>query len=205
MGKYLEIIKENSRHNLPIQAGIAILLLCLSPLVLGIENLPLADTAKVLEMYVALLGIIFLPPIFFPEQNKDLRDLIRSKYTNITVIYVLRAFEAIVILCLLLGAYMLILLNNGCAVDFPQYFAGTLSEMIFMGSLGILFYALTDNLIAGYMIPIFYYITALGSGAKYLKSFYPFSMSLGSFVEKYWLLGAGFILGAIGIYLREKK
>lgn len=205
MAKYWEIVKENSRHNIPIHTGISILLLCISPLVFGVENLPPVDTAKVLEMYVSLLGIILLIPIFLPEQNPELRDLIRSKYTKITVIYVIRALESIVILGLLLGIYMGILTSNGCAMEFAQFFGGTLAEMIFMGGLGILCYALFDNLIAGYMIPIFYYISAIGSGAKYLKVFYPFSMSIGSYTEKYWLLSAGLLLSAIGIYLRGEK
>lgn len=205
MGKYLEIVKENSRHNIWIHTGISILLLCLSPLILGIENLPPSDTAKVLEMYAALLGILLLIPIFLPEQNKELRDLIRSKYTSITAIYVIRALESVIILSLLLGSYMAVLAFNGCAMEFPQYFAGTLAEMLFMGGLGLFGYAVFDNLIVGYMIPVIYYITAIGNGNKILGVFYPFSMYMGSYTEKYWLLAAGLLLGILGIYIRGKK
>lgn len=205
MAKYWEIAKENTKHNIGVHTGISLLLLCLSPLVLGIQNLPGQDTAKVLEMYVALLGIILLPPIFLPEQNSDLRDLIRSKYTNITAIYSIRAIEAILVLGILLGSYMGILCLNGCEMNPLQHFAGTLSEMIFMGGLGVLFYSLFDNLIAGYMIPIFYYITAMGSGQKYLKIFYPFSMSIGSYSEKWWLLAGGLVMITLGILLRGRK
>ena len=167
--KYLEIAKENVRHNLIVHAGIAGILLCLSPLVLGVKNLPPSDTAKVLEMYVALIGIILIPPVFLPEQNPDLRDLI------------------------------------GCQMDVIPFYAGTFAEMIFMGGLGLLFYSLTDNLIAGYMIPVFYYITAIGAGSKYLKMFYPFSLTKGSFTEKYWLLAGGIILIAAAVCFRSRK
>lgn len=203
--KYLEIAKENVRHNLIVHAGIAGILLCLSPLVLGVKNLPPSDTAKVLEMYVALIGIILIPPVFLPEQNPDLRDLIRSKYTKISVLYSIRIAEAVLVLALFLGAYIGVLHMNGCQMDVIPFYAGTFAEMIFMGGLGLLFYSLTDNLIAGYMIPVFYYITAIGAGSKYLKMFYPFSLTKGSFTEKYWLLAGGIILIAAAVCFRSRK
>ena len=205
MAKYLEILKENTRHNIPVHAIIAILLLCFSPLVLGVENLPYEDAAKVLERYVALLGIIMLTPVFLPEQNPDLRDLIRSKYTKITAIYGIRVLEAVILLALLLGAYMAVLSYNSCQLHVLPYYGGTLAVMLFVGGLGIFGFALFDNLIAGYMIPVFYYIVAFGSGAKYLKVFYPFSMAQGSYAEKFWLFAGGMILIAAGIFIRGRK
>lgn len=205
MEKYWEIAKENAKHNLAVHTGISILLLCLSPLVLGVKNLTAQDTAKVLEMYVALIGIILLPPIFLPEQNPDIRDLIRSKYTKITVIYSIRAAEAILVLGILLGAYLGMLSGNGCQMDPLLYFAGTLSEMMFMGGIGILCCSLFDSLIAGYMVPVFYYITAMGSGQKYLQVFYPFAMSAGNYSGKWWLFGGGILMITAGIWLRGRK
>ena len=55
------------------------------------------------------------------------------------------------------------------------------------------------------MIPVFYYIVAFGSGAKYLKVFYPFSMAQGSYAEKFWLFAGGMILIAAGIFIRGRK
>lgn len=205
MEKYLEILKENTKYNLPVPLIVSIVLLCLSPLILGVENLEQADTAKVLEMYVALLGIVLLPPIFLPEQNQDLRDLIRSKYTRIEWIYVVRVLEAALVFAILLGIYMLRLWQNGCEMQVIPFYGGILAEMLFMGGLGILCYSLTDNLIAGYLVPIFYYIMAIGAGAKYLKVFYPFSISQGSYREKFWLFGGGIIMTVMGIRLRDRR
>lgn len=205
MANCLEIAKENLRHNLWIHAGIALVLLCLSPFISGIENLALPDTAKVLELYVALLGIILIPPVFLPEQDPDLRDLIRSKYTKISSIYSIRVIESVLVLMLYLGVYLWILHCNGCQMEVLKYFVGTLAEMLFLGGLGLFTYSLADNLIAGYMIPIFYYVTAIGSGSKYMKVFYPFSMSQGRFTEKYWLLAGGILLIVLGILKRSKK
>lgn len=80
MERYLQIGKINLKHNILPHLLVTAALLCLSPLVLGVSNLEAPDTAKVLEMYVALTGIILLTPVFLPEQNKDLRDLVYAKY-----------------------------------------------------------------------------------------------------------------------------
>ncbi len=77
--------------------------------------------------------------------------------------------------------------------------------MLFMGSLGLFFYGLCDNLVIGYMAPIVYYIAAIGGGEKWLKMFYPFSMVRGNYGEKVWLaLGAAVLAGA-GIWFRCRR
>ena len=74
-----------------------------------------------------------------------------------------------------------------------------------MGGLGIFFYGLCDNLVIGYMVPIVYYIAAIGSGQKLLKMFYPFSMMLGSFKEKGVLAFGAVVLIGAGVWLRCRR
>ena len=64
MERYLQIGKVNLTHNVLWHLLACALLLCASPLVLGISNLGERDTAKVLEMFVALIGIIMIPSVF---------------------------------------------------------------------------------------------------------------------------------------------
>ena len=66
MEKYCGLVKEQIRHNIGWQTGLSVLLLTGSPLILGIRNLDLAQSAKVLEMYVATIGIILFVPVFQP-------------------------------------------------------------------------------------------------------------------------------------------
>ena len=73
-----------------------------------------------------------------------------------------------------------------------------------MARRGVLSYALCDNLVAGYMIPLFYVIAAMGGGEKYLGKFYPFQM-IGDYSSKYWLGAAGVLCLAAGILLRGRK
>lgn len=205
MTKYLEIGKENLKHNVWQHSLVCIALLLLSPLVLGIENLAAADTAKVLEMYIALIGIILLTPIFLPEQNKDLRELVYSKYVKASAVYYVRVVEATLILVILLSVYMGVMHYNNCDMEVWKYFLGTLAEMMFLGGIGLFFYGLCDNLIVGYLIPIFYYIVAMGGGAKYLKVFYPFGMTAGSYKEKYYLAAAAVVFIVVGVALRCRR
>ena len=162
MERYCGIVKEQLRHNLTWQTVISIAFLLFSPLILGIRNLDMVQSAKVLEMYVALIGIILFVPVFQPEQNQDLRNLISSKY-----------------------------------------FFGVLAEFLAFGGVGILAYALSDNLIIGYMAPIIYYVIAYGGGEKYLKKFYPFAMTT-DYETKYVLFAVGVICMIAGIVIRGK-
>lgn len=180
-------------------------MLLVSPLLMGVANLEAQDTAKVLEMYVALIGIVLLPPVFLPEQDHDIRDLIGTKYMNSSVVYLMRILGNVLLLALLLGLYIGILAHNRCEFPAGKYFFGTISEMLFMGGMGMFFYGLCDNLVIGYMAPIVYYITAMGSKDQYLKMFYPFSMTGGSYSEKIWMAAGAVILVSAGVWLRCRR
>ena len=205
MERYLQIEKINLKYNIPLHILISMCLLLVSPLLLGVANLEARDTAKVLEMYAALIGIVLLPPVFLPEQDHDIRELVYTKYVNGAEVYLVRFFGNMLLLAVLLGLYVAMLAHNGCEFPAVRYFFGTLAEMLFMGSLGLFFYGLCDNLVIGYMAPIVYYIAAIGGGEKWLKMFYPFSMVRGNYGEKVWLaLGAAVLAGA-GIWFRCRR
>lgn len=205
MERYWQVERVNLKHNILLHLLVCVLLLGLSPLLMGVANLGQQDTAKVLEMYVALIGIVMLVPIFLPEQDQNIRDLVYTKYMKSQLVYTLRILGNVLILMIFLAFYIVMLEKNNCEFPVVKYYFGTLAEMLFLGGMGLFFYGLTDNLVIGYMIPIFYYIVAIGSGAKYLKLFYPFSMVMGSYNEKVWLFLAGVVLIVSGIWLRCRR
>lgn len=205
MERLWQIEKTNLKYNISLHVLVSLLMLCLSPFIMGVENLGPQDTAKVLEMYVALIGIVLIPPVFLPEQEKDIRDLVSSKYTGSGTVYLIRLLGNITVLALFLGIYVFLLKNNACEFPEIKYYLGTLAEMLFFGSLGLCFYGLCDNLIIGYMIPIVFYIAAFGSGSKYMGMLYPFSMVAGSYKEKIYLLFVSFLLFAAALYFRCKR
>lgn len=205
MERYVVVARENQKHNLWIPFLICILLLLASPLFLGIENLTEPETAKVLEYYAVFISIILLPAVFLPEQDKDIRDLLSSKYMPVAKLYGIRMTQAIIYLMLLLGIYMCVLKAGNCEFAFLKLYMGELATMVFLGGMGIFFYALTDQVVVGYMIPLLYYMLNITISPNKIKGLYLFSMSIGKYEWK-WTLGiAGVVLLAAGIAIRSKR
>ena len=205
MERYVVVARENQKHNLWIPFLICILLLIVSPLFLGIENLTEPETAKVLEYYAVFISIILLPAVFLPEQDKDIRDLLSSKYMPVAKLYGIRMTQAIIYLMLLLGVYMCVLKAGNCEFAFLKLYMGELATMVFLGGMGIFFYALTDQVVVGYMIPLLYYMLNITISPNKIKGLYLFSMSIGKYEWK-WTLGmAGVVLLAAGIAIRSKR
>ena len=205
MERYVVVARENQKHNLWIPFLICILLLLASPLFLGIENLTEPEAAKVLEYYAVFISIILLQAVFLPEQDKDIRDLLSSKYMPVAKLYGIRMTQAIIYLMLLLGIYMCVLKAGNCEFAFLKLYMGELATMVFLGGMGIFFYALTDQVVVGYMIPLLYYMLNITISPNKIKGLYLFSMSIGKYEWK-WTLGiAGVVLLAAGIAIRSKR
>lgn len=76
---------------------------------------------------------------------------------------------------------------------------GTVANAIFLGSMGMLISALTGNTVIGYMPPFLYYVLNIGMGLK-LGNFYLFSMTVGNFRAKIWLLAAGVLMIMVSLF-----
>jgi hypothetical protein len=196
--RYFQIARSNLKHNLLPHLLVACFFLLVAPLFMGLENLNAVRTAKVLEMYVALIGIILLTPVFLPEQNKEIRELVRAKYTKTSIIILIRILEAVIFLILLLGAFVIMLMQKQCTFPELKFFLGTLAEAVFLGGMGLCAYSIFDQLAVAYMLPIVYYIINTG-GNKTVKDFFLYSMSIGSYREKFYLAAAGILLILIGV------
>ena len=205
MERYFVVAKENQKYNLLIPFLLCILLLVVSPLFLGIENLTEMETAKVLEVYVVFLSVILLPTVFLPEQDKDIRDLLSSKYMPMAKLYSIRIIQAFLGLMLLLGIYMCILKAGNCEFTYGKLYVGELATMAFLGGMGVFFYALTDQVIVGYMIPLLYYMVNITVSINRIGVFYLFSMTIDKYAWK-WALGIGGIVFLVaGIAIRSRR
>lgn len=205
MERYWQIEKTNLKYHAPLHIFACAVILGISPFLMGVENLSAIDTAKVLERYAALIGIIMLVPGFLPEQDQEIRELVYAKYTKGQTVYFVRLLGNILIMSVFLGIYIWVLKNNNCEFPVVKYYFGSFAEMLFLGGLGLFFYGLSDNLVIGYMASVVYYIAAVGGGDKYLKMFYPFSMSMGRYGEKAVLFAAAVILTGAGVYFRCRR
>ena len=202
--RYLSISRVNLKHHLLPHIIASAGLCLLAPFIMGVRNLDLYYTAKVLDTYVSLLGIVLLVPVFLPDQDKDIRELIRSKRESLEVLHFIRIGQGLLVLSLFVASFLVFLQQGNCIFPFGNYFYGTISSCIFLGGIGVLIYSFIDNIAVAYMVPILYYILCYGGSKKYLGKFYLFSMFNGTVDDKIYLLIAGLAMIVAGILIRKR-
>lgn len=198
MERYLNIAHVNLRYNLLPHIMLAILMCVLAPCFMGTTFLTSEQVAKIIEAYLSLIGIVLLLPVFIPDMNRDIRDLLLSKRESMTVLQLLRLLQAILILIVVGVLFLLYLLSGSCVFQFNLMLYSFLANAIFLGGMGTLVFAIFDQIAFAYMIPLVYYILCFGGG-KRLGNFYLFTMQYNSVAEKKYLLIAGLlmIIGAL--------
>lgn len=204
MELYFAVGKANLKHNFLPHLLMALCFSLSAPVLMGMKGLDSVQVAQALEMYVQLAGVILLVPIFMPDQDKNIRDLAKSKYVPVVKVHLIRLLESLAALVVVLGGFIIILYANNPVFSPFQYYFGILGSAVFLGALGIVAYSLSDNVAIGYMVPMVYYVCNY-SGDKYLQKFYLFSMAKGSFDEKVILGMAGIVLIGAGILYRQRR
>lgn len=201
MERYLKIATVNVKHNLFYHVLICILLVVMAPLFMGTENLEPNSVAKIMEIYLSLIGMILLIPTFIPDMNKDIRDLIYSKKEPVPVLHFIRVLEALVIMVVIGMLFLNYLKSGNCQFPFDKMFYTFMANGVFLGGLGMFMFAVFDQAVFAYMIPLVYYVLNFGAGKKQLGIFWLFSMQAGSIEEKQYLMGFGilFLVGAVVI------
>ena len=188
----LKITGVNLRHNFLPHFLLALFITLLTPVLFGTSSLNARDCAQPLEMFLSLNGIVLLTPVFMPEQDKNICDLIRSKKIDYLSVCALRLVYSVICLAVIFGIFTLFMYHSECEVTL-RHFAGGLSSAMFLGATGFFFAGVTGNGVIGYMVSIMYYIGnfILKDDLKY---WYLFSMSHGSFDGKCCLLVSSVIL-----------
>lgn len=197
------LAKMNIKHNSWYHIVLAVLVLALTPVLFGTSALEAREAAVPLEMFVALTGIILLTPVFRPEQNREIEELVSSKYTGPIVVFVIRTLysaAALALLILIFGVYMR---ASECEVS-AALLSGTFADAVFLGGLGMLTAALTENTAAAYMMPVAYYALCFGGGER-LGKFWLFSMTHGDYTGKTSMLAAGVLMASLAIWVKEAK
>ena len=204
MERYAKLTAVYWRYHFKYHVLAALLLFCLMPFLMGTQYLNPEETAKILEYYAALSGILLLVPIFLPDDDKDIRELLASRRMPMAVNYLSRFSVELFCLFLFVGGAVLFLKCNGCNFPAGAYFLGTFAEALFLGGIGLLAYSLSGNGVVGYMIPMVCYVLNFG-GRKYVGNFYLFSMTAGKYGPKYWLAAAGMLAVSLGIGWRGRR
>ena len=200
-----EIAKTNWKHNLCTHVVLAVLFCLMAPVIMGVKNLEQEQVVKIIEFYISFLGVVLLIPLFLPDTNRDVRDLIASKKMPITGVRLIRLLQAAGMLCLLLAVFLYALKCGNCTFEYGKCFYAALANCVAMGGLGLFFYSITDQVVVGYMIPFIYYIVSIGGGFKYLKVFSLLSFSAGRIEDKKYILTAGVVVILVSLFARWKR
>ena len=188
-----------------LPAAVSAAILLITPVLFGTANLDGEASAVPLEMFISLVGVALLTPVFQPEERKEIDDLVSSKYVEMRLIYLIRVAIAVLFIAGLVGAFTFYMRIRLCGVSW-LLFAGTVADAVFLGSLGMITAALAGNTVVGYMVPLVYYGINFGAGSK-LGNFYLFSMYISEYEPKLWILGAGvlLILAALAVKRMGKR
>lgn len=174
--KAVKITAVNLRHNFPVHFCIAVAVAILTPLVFGITALDYASSARPLEMLLCMTGTALLTPVFLPEQNENIRDVIRSKRVDYLSVCLIRVIYSTVALAAIIGVFVFVMKLCECGVTAAHFGAG-FSSAFFLGAIGLAFAKFGGSPTVGYMASMIYYmLNFLGSK---LGSFWLFTMSSG--------------------------
>lgn len=193
------ILKVNLKHNFLPHLFLALVIVFFTPVIFGISSLTEREAAQPLEKLLSLTGMVLLTPIFLPEQNENICNLIRSKRIDYLAVCFIRLLYSLFFLAVIFGIFTLIMYHSESEITM-RHFIGGYASALFLGALGFFFAGISKNFVIGYMVSMIYYISNFAMKDE-LKNLYLFSMSAGSFHEKYWLIGSSTILFVIAFVL----
>ena len=191
--RFLKIMWVNIRYHfgLPLLTAVGIFLMTVW--MFNLSALTAKEAAKPMELFLCFTGVMLLTPVFYPEQNHDLRDVICSRKISYLTVCALRVLHSVLVLAVLVIAFVGIMEQNESDVT-GAHILGGIATAVFLGSVGFLVAGISDNTTLGYMAAMLYYLSNYGLKDK-LGKFYLFSMCTGNFKEKWWLfLGAAVLV-----------
>ena len=196
-----QIAKINLRHNFLPLLFLSFIIMLLVPVIFGITNLDNRAAAAPLEMLISTLGIVLLVPVFQPEQNPDIEDIVSSKYVDQIIVHLIRIAYSLVSLVLLIALFSLVMILNGCEITLIMYF-GTIADAMFLGAIGLLTAAITNNLTVSFMPPIIYYLLNITMQRK-LGVFNLFAMMNENYAPNVWLFLTGITLIVVSVLIKR--
>ena len=181
-----KILKINLRHNFLPHFGIALIIALLTPAAFSISALDVRASAQPLEMLLSLTGAVLLTPVFLPEQNADIQDVIRSKRVDYLSVCAVRAVYSAAFLAAIVGIFTLVMKLCESSVSVYHFSAGYASAL-FLGAVGFAVSGISGSITAGYMSAMIYYIANFGLKDK-LGIFFLFGMYFDGREEVRWEL-----------------
>lgn len=202
-----KIFSVNLRYNFIQHFAIACIVALAVPMIFSINSLTERGAAQPLEYLLPFSGMFLLTPVFYPEQNENIRDLIRSKRTGYLSVCLVRVLYSAAALALIVGGAVLTMRLCESAVTW-RHFVGAYASALLLGSMGMFFAGASGNVTAGYMAAVIYYLAGYAMKDR-LGAASVFSMTLGmDFSYKYGSLAIAAALTAAGfsaVHVRNSR
>ena len=199
--KLLGIAKFQFKLILTYNFVIAAALCALTPLLFGMRYLDGNGVGFVLERFVSLIGVVLLTPLFMPEQDRNIAELVQSKYTGHTSAVLLRLIMSLLFMLFCIAVMIAVMRFLEGDFETGRFLIGTFATAFALGATGFAFYAVTNNVVIGYLGALFYYLLSFSLGSR-LGWFFLFSLGRGGMSEKYWLIGLGAVLVFVALLWR---
>lgn len=199
------ILKVNLRRQYPWPALAAVALLVLTKLIFNLNALEGPAVAQPLEMLMIWIGPALLATVFLPEQNPEIRDVVRARRTSYLQVCLLRILYASLTIIVLTFVFTGIMKAAESQV-LPYHIWGSICSALLLGAVGLAAAGISGNVAGGFMVCMLYYLASYGMGRR-LGVFSLFSMSKGQMSGKGWQLLAAVVLAAaaLGIMRRRRQ
>lgn len=202
---YSNILKVNLRRQFPWPALAAVALLALTKGMFNLKALEGKEVARPLEMLLVWIGPALLATVFLPEQNPEIRDVVRTRRTDYLQVCLLRiGYSALTVV--LLAVVFAGIMRAGESRVLPCHVWGCVCSALLLGAVGLAAAGLSGNAAGGFMVCMLYYLISYGMGRR-LGALDLFSMSRGSVEGKGWQLAAAVALtaGALAVMRGRKQ
>ncbi len=200
-----EILKTNFHLAIRNNLFLAVVYLLIVPLLRGIANLDAVRSAECLEQSVILIGMFLIVPLNAPEQSRTIREVVCTKKIPHWIILFLRLVMSMLLLIIMVGIFSGIMVRKNCTFPFIPYVTGTVISAMALGSIGFLVSELSNSVVAGYLVSVGYFLLNFLGSVSNDSPFYLFSMGIGEFTAKLWLILLSILFMAISLIYEKKK
>lgn len=201
---YAKIIQVNLKNNYIIPFLTTMAVCCLTALLFNIKALTAVAAVTPVELLLCFTGIMMLTPVFLPEQNPAIKDVIRSKQADYVMVCFIRLIYSVVTVVLVNFIFIQIMKMQESQVGMYHILVAV-SGALFLGAIGFFVSGVTENTTLGYMISMGYYLINYSVKEKF-GIFNMFSGAKGTYEDKMWLLLWAVLLIALTfIYIKIKS
>lgn len=200
---YGNILKVNLRRQYPWPALAAVVLLVLTKLMFNLNALEGVAVAQPLEMLMIWIGPALLATVFLPEQNPEIREVVRARRTSYLQVCLLRILYASLTIIVLTLVFTGIMKADESQI-LPYHIWGSICSALLFGAVGLAAAGISGNVAGGFMMCMLYYLASYGMGSR-LGIFSLFSMSKGQMSGKGWQLLTAVVLVAAALAVMRRR